>query len=219
MSFMWNNLEKARIVIVDDHPLVIEGFKNVIQGDAGLELVGEFRNAESFIKFSKGPEMALVDLVLLDITLPDESGIQVCKEIKTKHLELIVLAISNHSEGSIIKQMLQSGASGYLLKTADAQDILNCIREALQGKMVLSLEVKSQFDLEQLKKPSEVPELTKREKQILGLLAEGKKSTEIAAQLFISPLTVKTHRGALLQKFQTGSFVVAIKKAREYGIL
>ena len=216
---MLDRIDKTRIVIVDDHPLVIEGFKNVIQGDPALELVGEFRNAEHFLKFTEMPDMALVDLVLLDITLPDQSGIQVCKEIKKRGLEVVVLAISNHSETSIIRQMLQSGASGYLLKTADAEDILDCIGQALQGRLVLSSEVKSQFDLAQLKKPAEVPELTKREKQILELLAEGKKSAEIAAQLFISPLTVKTHRATLLQKFQTGSFVVAISKAREYGIL
>ena len=106
-----------------------------------------------------------------------------------------------------------------MLKTADVQDISSCILEALLGNIALSKEVKDNFDLAELKEPSEIPELTKREKQILQLLSEGKKSAEIAKKLFISPLTVKTHRATLLQKFQTGTIVVVISKAKEYGLL
>lgn len=213
---MWDNSKKVQVVIVDDHPLVIEGLKNVIQGHDRLELSGQFSTAKAFSDF-KG--MNEVDLVLLDITLPDGNGIQICKELKNTYPEMIVLAISNLSERSIIKQMLQNGANGYMLKTADAQDILNCILEALLGNIALSKEVKDVFDLAELKEPSEIPELTKREKQILQLLSEGQKSADIAKKLFISPLTVKTHRATLLQKFRTGSFVVAISKAKEYGLL
>ena len=208
--------KKIGIVIVDDHPLVIEGFKNVIQGDGQLELKGQFSTVASFTVFEG---MSEVDVVLLDITLPDGNGIQLCREIKKNYPAAVVLAISNLSERSIIKQMLQSGANGYLLKTADANDILNCIHEALDGEMTLSKEVKQSFSLDELKEPTEIPELTKREKQILQLLAEGKKSAEIAEKLYISPLTVKTHRATLLQKFQTGTLLIAINKAKEYGIL
>lgn len=213
---MWDNSKETRVVIVDDHPLVIEGLKNVIQENDRLKLVGQFKTAGAFLDFI-GSEQ--VDLVLLDITLPDGNGIQICKDLKKHYPEMIVLAISNLSERSIIKQMLQGGANGYLLKTADAHDILDCILVALLGNIALSSEVRENFDLAELKEPSKIPELTKREKQIMVLLAEGKKSSEIAEQLFISPLTVKTHRATLLQKFQTGSFVVAIAKAKEYGLL
>jgi len=213
---MWDNSKKVRVVIVDDHPLVIEGLKNVIKGNDRLELCGQFSTAKAFSDFTGMNE---VDLVLLDITLPDGNGIQICKELKNTYPEMIVLAISNLSERSIIKQMLQGGANGYMLKTADAQDISSCIREALLGNIALSKEVKDVFDLAILKEPSEIPELTKREKQILKLLSEGEKSADIARKLFISPLTVKTHRATLLQKFRTGTIVVAIRKAKEYGLL
>ena len=208
--------QKTRVVIVDDHPLVIEGFKNVIQGDNQLELSGQFSTVQAFTGFGG---LSGVDVILLDITLPDGNGIQLCREIKKAYPTIIVLAISNLSERSIIKQMLQSGANGYLLKTADAADILHCIQEALKGNMALSAEVKQHFDLNDLKEPSEIPELTRRERQILQLLAEGYKSADIAEKLFISPLTVKTHRATLLQKFQTGTLVIAINKAKEYGFL
>ncbi len=213
---MWDNKGKIRVVIVDDHPLVIEGFKNVIQGNDRLELSGQFGTAKAFLNFT---DLHTVDLVLLDITLPDGNGIQICKELRKTYPALIILAISNLSERSIIKQMLHSGANGYMLKTTDAQDILHCIFEALDGNLALCKEVTESFDLEELKDPEEIPELTKREKQILQLLAEGKKSAEIAKKLFISPLTVKTHRATLLQKFQTGTLVIAINKAKEYGLL
>lgn len=203
-------------MVVDDHPLVIEGFKNVIQASEELELRGYFNTAKALMEY---PGMDDIDVLLLDITLPDGNGIQLCREIKKQHPDIVILAISNLSERSIIKQMLLGGANGYLLKTADAGDILYCIREALDGKLALSREIKYNFDPVELKEPSEIPELTKREKQILKLLAQGKKSAEIAGELFISPLTVKTHRATLLQKFQTGSVVVVVNKAKEYGIL
>lgn len=203
-------------MVVDDHPLVIEGFKNVIQASEELELRGYFNTAKALMEY---PGMDDIDVLLLDITLPDGNGIQLCREIKKQHPDIVILAISNLSERSIIKQMLLGGANGYLLKTADAGDILYCIREALDGKLALSREIKYNFDPVDLKEPSQIPELTKREKQILKLLAQGKKSAEIAGELFISPLTVKTHRATLLQKFQTGSVVVVVNKAKEYGIL
>ena len=213
---MWDPNKIAGVVIVDDHPLVIEGFKNVIHGGTKLALKGQFSTARALQEFVG---LAEIDVLLLDITLPDGNGIQLCRDIKKKYPGLVVLAISNLSERSIIQQMLHSGANGYLLKTADAADILFCIREALNGKLALSAEIKQNFDLRALKEPTEIPELTKREQQILRLLAEGNKSADIAEKLFISPLTVKTHRAALLQKFQTGTLVIAINKAKEYGIL
>jgi Response regulator containing a CheY-like receiver domain and an HTH DNA-binding domain len=213
---MWDNSRKIQVLVVDDHPLVIEGFKNVIQASEELELRGYFNTAKALMEY---PGMDDIDVLLLDITLPDGNGIQLCREIKKQHPDIVILAISNLSERSIIKQMLLGGANGYLLKTADAGDILYCIREALDGKLALSREIKYNFDPVDLKEPSQIPELTKREKQILKLLAQGKKSAEIAGELFISPLTVKTHRATLLQKFQTGSVVVVVNKAKEYGIL
>ncbi|RKE55649.1 response regulator [Sphingobacterium detergens] len=214
---MLNNDQKlVSVVIVDDHPVVIEGFKNVVNNGEQLVLKNWFTSALDFQVFM---EEETADIVLLDITLPDGNGIQLCRELKQKQPQIIVLAISNLSERSIIQQMLQSGANGYLLKTAEPADILSCIKRALAGEIVLSREVNSLFDLKALNEPAEIPELTKRERQILNLIAKGKKSAQIAEELFISPLTVKTHRATLLQKFETGNIVIAINKARIYGLL
>lgn len=213
---MSDNIKKRKVVIVDDHPLVIEGFKNVLKDHLDFQIVGQFRKAEDFQHFMA---TEVVDIILLDITLPDGNGIHICREVKQANPEIIVLGISNLSERSIVKQMLHNGANGYLLKTADSNDILSCLQGAIDGEIVLSQEIKELFDMADLRKPEDFPELTRREKQILQLLAEGKKSLEIAESLFISPLTVKTHRATLLQKFQTGSLVILINKAKEYGLL
>src|SRR5690606_32447366 len=117
--------------------------------------------------------------------------------------DMVVLAISNLSERSIVRQMLKNGAKGYMLKTAEPKDILRCIQDALNGKTALSGEVRKIMEASELDSQLEIPELTKREKQILEMLSKGKKSAEIATELFISPLTVKTHRATLLQKFGT----------------
>lgn len=213
---MLKDNDKISVVIVDDHPLVIEGFKNVVNGDSKLYLKGQFTSANAFWAFMENNS---VDIVLLDITLPDGSGIQICKDLRKTRPDTLVLAISNLSERSIIRQMLHSGANGYLLKTADAKDILNCIWRVWGGEVVFSKEVASLISLKDLSAVPELPELTKRERQILQLLASGKKSAQVADELFISPLTVKTHRATLLQKFGTGNIVIAINKAREYGII
>jgi Response regulator containing a CheY-like receiver domain and an HTH DNA-binding domain len=204
------------IVIVDDHPVVIEGLKKLLASEPAFFVKAYFTRGGDFIDYLEGNT---VDVVLLDITLPDGNGIEFCREISAKYHEVKVLAVSNLSEQSIIRQMLQSGAVGYMLKTADARDILDCIRRALEGEIVFSKEITDVFDPRVLNETSDIPELTKREKQILKLLAEGKKSAEIAKELFISPLTVKTHRATLLQKFETSNIVTAINKARESGIL
>ena len=211
---MQDNKPIIDIVIIDDHPVVIEGLKNLLTAEPTFCVKAHFTNAADFINYL-GNNM--VDVVLLDITLPDGSGIGFCREATARFPNLIVIAISNLSERSIIQQMLQSGAAGYLLKTAYARDILECIKRAISGETVLSHEIAYLFD--QQDEPSSIPDLTKREKQILQLLADGKKSAEIAQELFISPLTVKTHRATLLNKFETGNIITVINKAREYGIL
>lgn len=211
---MQDNKPIIDIVIIDDHPVVIEGLKNLLTAEPTFCVKAHFTNGADFINYL-GNNM--VDVVLLDITLPDGSGIGFCREATARFPNLIVIAISNLSERSIIQQMLQSGAAGYLLKTADARDILECIKRAISGETVLSHEIAYLFD--QQDEPSSIPDLTKREKQILQLLADGKKSAEIAQELFISPLTVKTHRATLLNKFETGNIITVINKAREYGIL
>ncbi|KYH03788.1 MULTISPECIES: response regulator [Chryseobacterium] len=190
--------EKINIVIVDDHPIVIEGLRMMLRSQPFFNVAGSFASGAETLSFIRSE---MVDIVLLDITLPDSNGTELCREIKKISPSTSVIMFSNRSERSIIMQSIQNGASGYLLKNTSIDDLVIGIRGALSGDIVFCNETKQIISL-----PSQttlpIPRLTKREKQILQMVAQGKTSNVIAEELFLSPLTVDTHRKNLLQKFQ-----------------
>ncbi|MEJ2905240.1 response regulator transcription factor [Pedobacter panaciterrae] len=207
---------KISLAIVDDHPIVVQGLQMILTNNSDINVTGCFTSGSDFIEFLKNNE---VDIVLLDIMLPDSNGMDVCKEIKSVSPNTCVLALSNHSERSIVMQMLQNGASGYLLKNVSVQELTNCIYEALNGEVAFSKAVK-----EILARPSAndlkgIPQLTKREKEVLQLIAEGKTTALMAKHLFVSPLTIETHRRNLLQKFEVKNVASLIKIAADQGLL
>lgn len=208
--------DKLRTAIVDDHPIVIEGLKMLLQNEENVEVIGGFGNGENFLTYLKSNK---VDLVLLDITLPDINGMDLCRMVKNLSLTTIILVLSNHTERSIIMQTIQNGASGYLLKNSSVDELRNCISEALKGNICFSKEV-----IDIISRPSKNqlqgrPQLTRREKQILALLAEGKTSQNIADELFLSPLTVDTHRKNLIQKFEVKNVAGLIMAATQQQLL
>ena len=207
---------KISLAIVDDHPIVVQGLQMILTNNSDINVTGCFTSGSDFIEFLKNNE---VDIVLLDIMLPDSNGMDVCKEIKSVSPNTCVLALSNHSERSIVMQMLQNGASGYLLKNVSVQELTNCIYEALNGEVAFSKAVK-----EILARPSAndlkgIPQLTKREKEVLQLIAEGKTTALMAKHLFVSPLTIETHRRNLLQKFEVKNVASLIKIAADHWLL
>lgn len=159
------------------------------------------------------------DIILLDVTLPDSNGIELCREIKKHSPKTVVLMISNHSERSIIMQTIQNGASGYLLKNASPEELMGCIREALNGQITFSKEVKEIISRPSKNELKGIAKLTRREKQILKLLAEGKTSSMIAEELFVSPLTVDSHRRNLLQKFDVSNVAALMREATRQDLL
>lgn len=206
------------LAVVDDHPIVIEGLQKILPKAFSISEIKEFVTGLSFIHFLK-ENLLPIDVVLLDITLPDKNGIELCKEIKTLSPTTRVLAFSNHNERSIILEMLQSGASGYLLKNVSANELITCIKEALNNEITFSQEIKAilaRTDVGALK-PS--PSLTRREKEILKMVAEGKTSIEIAKELFVSRLTVETHRRNLMQKFDAKNVAALMKLALELKLV
>lgn len=189
---------KINIVIVDDHPIVIEGLKIMLSDKPFFHISKTFTNGGEVIQFITSNE---VDIILLDISLPDISGIQLCEEIKKISPNTSVIMFSNRSERSIIMQCIQNGASGYLLKNVSLEELMECFHGSLSGNIVFCNETKNIISKPSPQELNTTPRLTKREKQILQFLAKGKTSNEIADELFLSPLTVDTHRKNLLQKF------------------
>lgn len=202
--------------IVDDHPIVIEGLKMLLQNEPNIQLVGGFCTGADILSYIRTNK---VDLVLLDITLPDINGMELCQLIKKESVATIILILSNHTERSIIMQTIQNGASGYLLKNSAIDELRHCITEAVMGNICYSKEV-----MEIISRPSKnelrgTPRLTRREKEILGLIAAGKTSQVIGLELFLSPLTIDTHRKNLIQKFGVKNVAELIMAANQQQIL
>lgn len=197
------------VIIIDDHPIVLQGFSHILQSEDHIELLDSFTSAREGIAYlEKHP----VDVVLLDINMPDMNGIEACEKISKSHPQSRVIAISNNNENSIIQRMLQSGASGYILKNASADELIQCIRDAVEGRTALSEDVKG---ILQSAKVTSLPKITRRETEILQLLAQGLTSPEIAGKMFVSPLTIETHRRNLIQKFEVSNSAALIHKAME----
>lgn len=187
------------IVILDDHPIVVAGLKQLLMNEKGLKIVGSFHKGSEILSFIKENP---VDLILLDITLPDSNGIELCREIKKERPGIVILMLSNRSERSIIMQSIQYGASGYLLKNASTEELLYAIKESLAGNISFCNEVKAIISKPVTYDFNEFPKLTKREKEILKMITEGKTSLMIANELSLSVLTVDTHRKNIMNKFK-----------------
>lgn len=207
--------KKINIVIVDDHPIVIEGLKMMLSNQLGFNVSESFTSGSEIIGFIGNHK---VDIILLDITLPDANGTELCREIKKISPSTSVIMFSNRSERSIIMQSIQNGANGYILKNTSIDELVECIRGAYSGDIVFCHETRRIIS-----KPSQndlpMPRLTKREKQILHMIAEGKTSIIIANELFLSPLTVDTHRKNLLQKFHAKNSTELINLAMQQNMI
>jgi DNA-binding NarL/FixJ family response regulator len=203
----------VKILIVDDHPMVLEGLKSLLADAEGIEVVGTACNAIDAIAFLKTNP---VDIAFLDINLPDISGIDLCKKVKEQFPEIKTLALSTFSERAYVSRMIQNGASGYLIKSSGKEDILEAIQQVQAGGYFMNVN----FDqVAAPAAPKTVPFLTRREKEVLILIAEGLTNPQIAEQLFVSVTTVNSHRQNLLMKFEVSNTASLIKLAAGLGLI
>ena len=202
----------TKTFIVDDHYMVIEGIRSLLQNEKSIEWMGHAMNASSCLAFLN---KQLPDVILMDINLPDISGIDLCKEIKTKYPSVFIIGLSTFNQQSFIQKMMDNGASGYVLKNATQDEITSAIETVMKGKTYLSEEASNTLR----KDNGAAIILTRREKEVLELIADGMTNAEIAQKLFISVTTVDTHRKNLLAKFETKNTAALIKIAVSRGYL
>jgi len=198
---------KTKVFIVDDHYMVIEGIRSLLQNEKDIEWTGHATNAASCLAFLN---QQLPDVILMDINLPDQSGIDLCKDVKEKYPSVSIIGLSTFNQQSFIEKMMENGASGYVLKNATQKEITEAIETVAKGKTYLSFEASATL---RKNKNSDTPVLTRREKEVLVLIADGMTNNEIAQKLFISVTTVDTHRKNLLAKFETKNMASLIKMA------
>lgn len=209
----------TQILLVDDHKIFTEGISSLLQKEPDLTVVGQCQNAHQVKETLK---TIPVDLVILDINLGNESGLEICKYITDTYPTIRVLAMSMYDDESFITRMLKNGADGYLLKNTGGTELIKAIGVIAQGEKYYSSEITNiimQSLNRQKKQEKSIYQLrfTRREKEVLELIAKGKTTKEIANELFISEKTVETHRSNLLSKFDVKNVVSLLKAAIEYG--
>ncbi len=203
------------VFIVDDHPVVAEGIHSLLNNEKSIKWAGHAITAAACCDFFDTHD---ADVLLMDISLPDKSGIELCSEIKSKKPAVKILALTTLDQASYIEKMMKNGASGYILKNAGKDELLEAINTIAKGKIYLSDEVLEIMNNVEERK-SAVPPLTRREKEILLLVSEGLTNNEIAAKLFVSPWTVDSHRKSLMTKFNVKNTALLIKYAFENGLI
>lgn len=202
-----------KVLITDDHLLVIEGIKALLKSNEEIEVTGHAHDGYSAIEFLKEHE---TDVILLDINLPDINGIDLCIKIKEEFPHIKVLALSTFKERAYITRIIEAGASGYLLKNVNREELVEAIEMVYEGKMYLNKEI-AQVITNYSKLT--IPVLTTREKEVLACIADGLTNQQTAEKLFLSPLTVDSHRKNLLTKFQVKNTASLIRFAVENKII
>jgi len=192
----------ASVLIVDDHGLVREGLRTLLAAEDDLEVVGEARTADE--------ALALVqhlrpDVVVLDLRLPDRAGISICGEINSLSPGSRILVCSGLADGSVLAEAAQAGANGFVSKEAGNDEIVDAVRRVTSGAAVVgagSAEAVFRHLRSSHVETSKLASLSDREREVLGLLAEGLTNREIAARLFLSDKTVRNHVSAVLRKLR-----------------
>ena len=207
-------MKPVRILSVDDHYIVVEGIRSLLQRVSAVEILGSASDAESCMRFL---DRRIPDLILLDISLPHTSGIDLCKAIHEKYPRIRILGLSTFKEQSFVRNMLDNGASGYVLKNAGIDELMIAIQTAMKGGKYLSDEVAAALSDQQIDPAA--PVITRREKEVLNLIAEGYTNNEIAGRLFVSVTTVDSHRKNLLTKFGAGNTAALVKLAVKMQII
>lgn len=199
-----------KIFITDDHYMIVEGIRSLLQYQKGIEWMGHAMNASSCLAFLQQHQP---DVILMDINLPDKSGIDLCKEVKERYPAIHIVGLSSFNQQSFIQKMMDNGASGYILKNATREELLEAIETVMSDGKFLSIEAAATIKKNE---DSKIPILTRREKEVLTHIAEGMTNHEIADKLFISTTTVDTHRKNLLAKFAVKNTATLIRLAAQY---
>lgn len=200
-------MSKIQLLLVEDHQLVIQGISAMLAENEEIVCNGIFKNGRDLLFKLKSFQP---DVIVMDINLPDYSGIELCKEVKEKYPVIKVVALSINNQPGIIKKMMDSGANGYVLKDAEQYEIINAIKTVAKGKQYFS---QSAVALLKTTENSGFPPLTRREREVLEKIADGLTNQQIAQQLFVDVSTVNSHRKNMLAKYNVQNTAALIKLA------
>ncbi len=212
-----------RVVLVDDHQVVLEGLKGLLASDDGIEIVGEAHTGEEGLRLARS---LAPDVMILDVTMPGLNGIETMKQIRELAPETEVIGLSMHAAGQVVCDMLRAGASGYILKTGSVAQLASAIRTVMTGATFLSEDIADLVPDDLLRgKPAkhlmpghEIKALTAREREVLQHVAEGKSSKEIANLLYVTTKTIVWHRQSIMEKLELRTVAELTKYAVRMGL-
>ncbi len=206
---------KIKVAITDDQEIILNGLQRILSAEDNIEIIATYKNGTDLLE---GLEKRQPDVLLLDIQMPGMSGIEIAGILSKKYPAIKIIAITNVDVIPQVKKMLSQGCSGYLLKDANSEVIIEAIEKVQGGEQYLHAPIQSQL----LKSFSDTKSkyiITKREKEILLLIVDGFSNKEIADKLFLSIRTVENHRNHLLQKFDAKNTAGLVKRAIEDGMV
>lgn len=201
----------TRVFIVDDHTVVIDGLYSLLQKEKDIETSGYATSGAACLQYFSN---RTADVILMDISLPDMNGIDLCRTIRKTYPGIMVIALSTFNQGTYVRKMMESGASGYLLKNAGRQEIVDAVKLVADGKTYLSFDAGRALK-SSVAQQAAVPPLTKREAEVLREIAAGLTNAEIAGKLFISLDTVDSHRKNLHTKLNVKNTAMLVRFAVE----
>lgn len=209
-----------RIILADDHKIMRDGLKALLEKEGDILIAGEASDGHSAVRMvaEKSP-----DIIVMDVGMPDLNGIEATRQIVNRHEHTKVLALSMHADRRYVTEMLRAGAAGYLIKDSAFDELAQAVRTVMAGRTYLSPEIAGKV-VEECRHPTLGREdspfalLTEREREVLQQLAEGHRTKEIAANLFVSVKTVETHRSHVMEKLQLHSVAELTKYAIREGL-
>lgn len=208
-----------RVLIADDHQLLRDGLRRMLAEDDTISVVGEAANGTEVLGIL---EKLKVDVILMDINMPEMNGVETTARVTAAHADVKVLALTMLEQGSFVQLMLRNGAAGYLSKNTGSADLVHAIHAVHEGKRYLGEQATEMLlasvSRQQTVARSLIPELTRREKEILHLIMQGMSDAEISSALFISPTTAESHRKNLRSKLGARNSAEIVRIAMERGL-
>lgn len=202
-----------RIAIADDHTLVINGLQKIFSSSTELDIIGTYSNGDQLLT---GLQQQQPDVLLLDIQMPGKNGIELAGIVHKKYPDVKIIALTNVEILYQVRKMMRQGCMGYLLKDVDADTLFTAIQQVYNGEMVVHEKLKADITSKILSN-TQTQQITRREIEVLQLIAEEFTTVQIAEKLFLSPATVENHRNRMLLKLGVKNTAGLIKKGMEEG--
>ena len=210
-------MEKIKVLLVDDHQIILDGIKSLLEGTPDIDVVALANNGREALNTF---DILSIDIVLMDIDMPNLNGIDATKQISAKFKDVKVIMLTMHNESSMINNLIDIGASGYLLKNSSKEELLDAIYKVFKGEKYFSTEVTmSLLNKNQSKSSSSKVDFTKRELDVIKLLVDGHTNKEVGDKLFISHRTVDTHRTNIMKKVGVNNVAGLISFAIKNGLV